>query len=359
MNSETKSANKKVILGMSGGVDSSVAGALLAQAGYQVQGVFLKLWMAESSANERALAQNQARAQFTADQLGIPLTVIDAGDPFRRRVIQYFIDEMEHGRTPNPCVMCNPEIKWQFLLKTLQEMNADLLATGHYARVSTTEIGEVELRKAVDAQKDQSYFLSRLSQQELRRSIFPLGGYSKEDVRAMAQQTGLVTAEAPDSQDLCFLGDVSLQDFLESHLNAGLEPGDIVDASGLRLGTHEGLANYTIGQRKGIKIAAEKPYYVLSKDAVTNTLRVGGLENLGLKELRASDCRWINAAPDAGKEYDFKIRYKSLYNRGVITSIHGDKIAVAFRSPLRDITPGQLVVCYEGDRVVGSGFIDG
>jgi tRNA-uridine 2-sulfurtransferase len=350
-----------VIVAMSGGVDSSVVAALLLEKGYAVTGVMLRLWSEPGSPRENACCTPEAvsEARLVADQLGFPFHEVDAIDLFHQRIVQYFLAELAHGRTPNPCPVCNPQIKWDILLGEAQRSKSDFLATGHYARLRRTLDGKMELLRACDPRKDQSYVLHHLSQNQLEHTLFPLGEYTKTEVRAMARKRNLRVAERPESQDLCFVSSNDYPDFLKKYLPQGLRPGDIMNREGKILGRHQGLAQYTIGQRKGLQIAAPRPLYVISKNIKHNTLIVGYEEELGQSELIASSLSWISeVSPDKPLNVMVKIRSKAGFIPALLTPIKDGKIHLQFEHPLRDITPGQFAVIYDNEQVLGGGAID-
>ena len=350
----------KVAVAMSGGVDSSVAAALLVEQGYPVIGLMLRLWSepGNENANRCCTPDAMAQARRVAAQLGIPFYVIDGRERFRNTVVQNFLDGYSGGITPNPCISCNRQIRWGLLLETGQAMGAEKMATGHYARLKTLEDGSVQLLRGVDSRKDQSYVLSALTPDQLQHTILPLGDFEKPQVRALARKFGLPVAERAESQDLCFLAGEDYRQFLRRNVENIAHPGPIADRQGKVLGEHEGLAFYTIGQRKGIKIAASEALYVVDKDAASNTLVVGPVSELGQNLLVARDVNWISGiAPQGPFEADVKIRYKSELIAATVTPQDANLVSVEFHSPLRGITAGQLAVFYQGDAVIGSGII--
>jgi tRNA-specific 2-thiouridylase len=351
---------RNAIVAMSGGVDSSVTAALLKEKGYQVYGINLRLWRISDRESDGTVHRIESTdsAQRVADVLGIQFIEVDAREHFRRRVIKYFIDGYLCGRTPSPCVKCNRWLKWDILLKQAENLNVRYLATGHYARVRQIQGEKYELLQAFDAKKDQSYFLSYLTQNHLARTILPLGEYRKVEVRQMARQFNLPVAERPDSQDLCFLEGSDYRSFLERFAPEVANPGMIKNRSGGIIGEHQGLAFYTIGQRKGIGIAAPDPLYVLEKDIKNNTLIVGHAEELGKTELIVTNLNWISGQPpENSREIQVKIRYNA---KMMGASLHLEKnnpAKLIFNEALRDITPGQFAVFYDGARVLGGGEI--
>jgi tRNA-specific 2-thiouridylase len=342
----------KVIVAMSGGVDSAVAAALLIKQGYNVEGLTLQLWHANRT-DQKGLES----ARQVADQLGIPLHVKDARESFRREIVESFIASHLANETPNPCVLCNHALKWAQLIEFADAQEADYMATGHYARIFQTADGKFELWRASHLAKDQSYVLSNLTQQDLKRSILPLGELGKPKVRAIAQSLGLTVSDTPDSQDLCFIDREDYQQFLREHAPAATQPGEIWTASGQLLGTHQGLAFYTIGQRKGLPAYTEA-LYVLEKRPESNTLIVGTASQLGSRKFFVRPVNWISGeAPALPITCDVKIRYRANLVRSIITASEGSGVLVETEKCLRDITPGQSAVFYEGEKVLGGGII--
>jgi tRNA-specific 2-thiouridylase len=336
---------KRVVVAMSGGVDSSVAAALLVDQGYEVIGLMMRLWSEPGNGpltptNRCCTLEQVNDARRVADILGIPFYVIDVRDQFRRSIVQFFIDEHAAGRTPNPCVECNRQIRFTNLLERAMSLGADYLATGHYARVEQSG-GIYRLRQGIDPQKDQSYVLHVLQQSHLARVLFPVGELTKAE-----------------SQDLCFLNDGDYRRFLREHSARPPQPGPILDAAGRELGRHEGLPFYTIGQRKGLGLAAAEPLFVLRKDAGRNALVVGPREALGAPALVARGVNWIAGEPPAAPApFQVKIRYKAAPANAVVTSLPDGKAHVAFDLPAVGATPGQAAVFYDGDLCLGGGTI--
>jgi tRNA-uridine 2-sulfurtransferase len=344
---------------MSGGVDSSVAAALLQKQGFDVIGMMLRLWSepGTTGSNRCCTPDSMALARRVAFRLGIPFYAVDAQDYFHKKVVAYFLEGYQAGETPNPCLVCNRHVRWEFLLDRAVASGADFMATGHYARARRTAEG-VELLRAVDRSKDQSYVLHVLNQSQLKHALFPLGDYTKSEVRQMARDFNLPVAERSESQDLCFLGKGDYREFLQRHAPQVEEPGPILNRQGQPLGQHQGLAFYTIGQRKGLGLASPLPLYVLEKDTRQNALIVGTREELGQSELLAQGVNWISGTPPAGPfRAEVKIRYRAREAWARVTPLEEAGAAVSFDEPVRDITPGQAAVFYEDDLCLGGGLI--
>jgi tRNA-uridine 2-sulfurtransferase len=349
----------KVVVAMSGGVDSSVAAALLKEQGHEVIGMMLRLWSepGKEDSNRCCTPDSMGQARRVAAKLSMPFYVVDAKDVFQRTVVQYFLDGYARGETPNPCLVCNRQIRWTFLLEHALALGADFMATGHYVRIQKTESGS-RLLRAVDKNKDQSYVLHVLKQDQLAKALFPVGDYPKPEIRQIAEKYGLPTASRKDSQDLCFLAGEDYRGFLQRNASAMLQPGRIVTRDGQLLGEHNGLANYTIGQRKGLGIASPVPLYVLGKIVATNTLVVGTQEELGSTELTARDVNWVSGkAPHEPFRAEVKIRYTAREAWAWVTLVEGGQVKVRFDVPQRDITAGQAAVFYQGDLMLGGGII--
>jgi tRNA-specific 2-thiouridylase len=346
---------------MSGGVDSSVAALLLMQQGFDVVGLMLRLWSetGKESSNRCCTPQAMALARRTAGILGIPFHVFDASQAFESAVVQSFLDGYERGATPNPCLNCNRQIRWTFLLERALALGADSMATGHYARVKAEDGGRIRLLRASDATKDQSYVLHVLNQQQLSRAIFPVGELSKAEVRHLAASNGLPAAARHDSQDLCFLAGGDYRAFLRRQRPDIMKPGRVVRIDGEWVGDHEGLAAYTIGQRKGLRLSAATPLYVLRKDVDTNTMVVGTAQELGCRELRAQSVNWISGTAEM-REFraEIKTRYTAKAAGGLVSpEASGNEVRIVFDEMQRDITAGQAAVFYSGNEVVGGGII--
>jgi tRNA-specific 2-thiouridylase len=340
---------QKVAVAMSGGVDSSMAAARLKEAGHEVSGFYLKLWSGPKQAENVALLENTCR------RLDIPLAILDLESEFRDTVVDYFCREYRRGRTPNPCIVCNQQIKFGKLLNQARASGAECLATGHYARIEASPDG-YRLLKAADASKDQSYFLYRLGQKELAHILFPLGELTKAEVRKLARERKLSIAKRPESQDVCFIPDGNYRSFLARYIP--LTPGDIVDTAGKVLGRHSGLANYTIGQRQGLGIAAGERRYVIKLDATTNRVVVGAKEELRRSSLHTATLSWVAERPPADlSNLTAKIRHGAA-EVAVQLLLNGRGATVEFLKPQCAITPGQAIVLYQDKKVLGGGIIE-
>jgi tRNA-specific 2-thiouridylase len=349
-----------IVVAMSGGVDSSVAAGILVKQGYQVIGMMLRLWSEPGfeDKNRCCTPDSIALARRVAARFSIPFYVIDAKEVFREVVVEYFLSGLASGITPNPCLVCNREVRWNFLFKRAMAAGAEYLATGHYSRINQNNKGEYQLLRAIDQEKDQSYVLHVLNQEGLARTLFPLGEYTKHQVREFALNWKIPTAHRPDSQDLCFLAGGDQRSFLVRQDAAFKKPGLIKHEDGRILGEHQGLAFYTIGQRKGIGVSSPKPLYVMEKNLIKNELIVGTADKLGKDMLIASNVHWIsNQPPQFPFEADIKIRYKANEVKGLIYPLTNDQVQVKFDHMLRDITPGQAVVFYNQDVCLGGGII--
>jgi len=319
----------------------------------------MRLWAEEGEANRCCSPEAVEDARRVCLALGIPLHLVDYGREFKTHVVDYFIREYARGRTPNPCLACNRHIKFGSLLQMSLGLGAGHLATGHYVRVREVD-GHFELLKGRDGQKDQSYFLYMLDQQQLAHLLFPLGDYTKEEVRAMARERGLPVAEKAESQDLCFAADGDYHRFLRLHAPETIRPGPILDTRGRVLGEHKGLPLYTIGQRKGLGIAAPEALYVLDVDVSRNALVVGTRSELGKRDLVAEGVNFVSGkAPEGPREVTAKIRREGDEAPATLVPLDEGRVHLAFARPMRDITPGQGVVFYQGEVVMGGGIIAG
>ena len=356
--------HQKVIVGLSGGVDSSVAAYLLRQAGYDVEALFMKNWDEDDDTEYCTAMQDFADASAVAAELGIVLHGANFAREYWDRVFEYFLNEYRSGRTPNPDILCNKEIKFKAFLDYARKLGADFIATGHYARRGMSADGRATLLKGLDANKDQSYFLHAVSHEALHSTLFPLGELPKTEVRAIAERAGLPTFNKKDSTGICFIGERRFSDFLSTYLPA--QPGAIVTDSGVELGTHQGLMYHTIGQRQGLGIGGtkdfdESPWYVVEKDLEHNKLVVAQGNNNPLlfkQTMTVTSPFWISGAlPAPDFECSAKIRYRQADQRCTVTSCEGE-LQVHFETPQRAITPGQSAVFYLDDRCLGGGVIE-
>lgn len=339
---------KKAVVAMSGGVDSSVAAALLVEQGYDVTGIMLKLWKGEAANNNSGCCNLGAAedARRVADKLGIPFYVLNFAETFEDTVIRNFHDDYSAGRTPNPCVRCNQWIKFGTLLERAEALGADLLATGHYARAQE-DGGRFRLLRGVDPGKDQSYVLWMLTQRELARTVFPVGHMPKAETRAIAEELGLRTAKKPDSQEICFVRDGDLRAYLDD--NVASMPGPIVDSSGEVLGEHSGVARYTVGQRRGLGIALGEPVFVTGVDATTNTVRVGPREELTVASFCANETSYVGAPLADGQQILVQYRAHGEVHRAHMARAEPSRIRIVFDEPAGAIAPGQSAAFYSAD----------
>lgn len=341
---------------MSGGVDSSVAAAMLAKKGFRVIGLTMRLFSsseAHSSTNYCA-AEAVASAERAASKLGIEHRIIDCCNEFKEMVIGNFLSEYANGRTPNPCVVCNKKVKFGLLMEKAMALGCSHLATGHYARIRR-RMGRYILAKAKDERKDQSYFLWMLSQRQLKYIAFPLGDYEKHQIREMAQNFGLEAANKPESQEICFITQGHYSQYLKNNIN--VPGGDIVDLNGKILGRHRGISSYTIGQREGLGIALGKPQYVIDVDPSKNRVIVGDDQLLYKTTLDVIEVSWLIKAPSRQIKALIKIRNQHKGSPAIIKPFDGKKAQVTFLEKQRAITPGQSAVFYRGDLVLGGGLI--
>jgi len=346
---------KKVILAMSGGVDSSVAAYFLQKKGYEVTGVTFILNPYASAAENIEYAQN------ASSLLGIKHLVVDLRKNFQREVIDYFVEEYLKGRTPNPCVVCNPKIKFQTLEKVALAEGASYFATGHYARVfDYPEINKYLLAEALDKKKDQSYFLYDLKQHYLTKTIFPLGQKTKDEVREIAKNLGLKAAKRAESQEICFISQKNYRFFLEKVAGAKIKPGPIFDLEGHQLGEHQGIAYYTLGQRKGLGLALGQPYYVVKIDPLQNAIFIGTREDLACREFIVENINFIYAeGVDAENtaEVEVKVRYRASKTKASLHLLDKKKAKVQLKKEQYAVTPGQSAVFYKDNIVLGGGII--
>lgn len=358
---------------MSGGVDSSLAAALLREQGHEVIGVMMRLWAetgpGTGSSNKCCSLEAVNDARRVADQLDIPFYLINVEQPFKQRVVDFTVASYLAGETPNPCVQCNRHIRFDYLYNYAMSLGADYLATGHYARIAVNSgklaaseetTPNYSLLTGLDPAKDQSYVLHVLTPEKLAHVLFPVGEYTKPQVREMAAARGLPSASRHDSQDLCFLADGDYRRFLRDWSPEGaIAPGPIVDSSGRTLGQHDGLPFYTVGQRKGIGVAAAEPLFVLRLEPAENTVVIGPAAELGRVTLTAHSINWITGAPPAAEiAGQVKIRYRARPADAQITPLPAGRAAVRFAQPLRDITRGQAAVFYQGEVCLGGGLIE-
>jgi tRNA-specific 2-thiouridylase len=350
----------RAVVAMSGGVDSSTTAALLAERGYDVSGIMMRLWAEEGqggSTNRCCSPEAVEDARRVCQLLDIPFHLINYEREFKKEVVDLFIAEYARGRTPNPCLTCNRHIKFDLLLRRALALDAHYLATGHYARVRQVN-GRYQLLKGCDGGKDQSYVLYMLGQKELRHLLLPLGDYTKQQVRTMARQRGLPVADRAESQDLCFLADNDYRRFLQAQAPESIRPGPIVDTAGRTIGQHKGLPFYTIGQREGLGIAAPEALYVMQIDVAGNALVVGTKSELGRRELVATEVNYVSGqTPQGPLEITAKIRYQAIEAEAVLVPFEDGRARVTFTRLQRDITPGQGVVFYQSEIVLGGGII--
>jgi tRNA-specific 2-thiouridylase len=356
-------AGKRVVVAMSGGVDSSVTAALLKEQGAEVIGLTMQIWdyrnfTAPDGQHFGACCSldDVYDARRVAEQLDIPFYVVNFEQEFARQVIDAFCDDYFNGRTPNPCVLCNQKLKFELLLRRALELEADFLATGHYAQV-VRDGARYRLRKGIDAAKDQSYFLFTLTQAQMAMVRFPLGGMTKEEVRAHASRLGLRVAEKAESQDICFVPDGDYVRFLEGQRGAGVMNGEIVHVGGKVLGLHQGTYRYTVGQRRGLGIAWPEPLFVVGIDAASKRVSVGEKHCLAVAEFVVRDVNWLIQPPADTLDAACRIRYRHHEISSLIQVHEGGDVTVHLNEPQGGVTPGQAAVFYRGDEVLGGGWI--
>jgi len=350
----------RVVVGMSGGVDSSVAALMLKNQGYDVIGIFMKNWDDTDENGHCTATEDYEDVIKVCNQIGIPYYAVNFEQQYWEKVFQYFLDEYKAGRTPNPDVMCNKEIKFKAFLEHALDLGADYLATGHYARVDFQD-GEYKMLRGVDNNKDQTYFLNQLGQDQLSRVLFPIGEVEKKEVRQLALEAGLATAKKKDSTGICFIGERNFKEFLSGYLPA--QKGDMETFDGKVVGRHDGLMYYTIGQRHGLGIGGQgEPWFVIGKDLKRNVLLVGqGFDNdlLYSDEITATMISWVSDKPKpASFKCTAKFRYRQPDNHVTVETLENGDVRVIFDEPIRAITPGQAVVFYDGEECLGGGTID-
>ncbi len=358
---------QRVVVGMSGGVDSAVAAFLLKEQGYEVLGVTLQLWgTREGGCLGPSLAQDAGKV---SEALGIPHFVVDFRGEFRQKVVDYFVEEYLQGRTPNPCIACNRYVKWEALLKRSLALGADYIATGHYARVERLNNGRYAIRNSAAAAKDQTYALYRLTQEQLARTLFPVGGYSKEEIRGIAAGAGLPVADKPDSQEICFVPEGDYGAFVEQEAEREMEgrdlperrrpcPGNFVTTQGEILGRHQGISHYTVGQRRGLGLPMGKRIYVTQIRPRTNEVVLGGEEDLLTDTVFAGDLNFMSVPDIEGPVRVLaKIRYNHRGEYCVVEKLGEDRVRCSFERPVRAAAPGQAIVFYDGEYVLGGGTI--
>ncbi len=354
---------KRVVVGMSGGVDSSVAAYLLREAGYEVIGATMQIWQEETreiqEENGGCCGLDAVEdARRVASMLGIPYYVMNFRQEFQKQVIDYFMEEYLRGRTPNPCIACNRYVKWESLLQRSLEIGADYIATGHYARVEQLPNGRYSIRKSKTAAKDQTYALYNLTQGQLRHTLMPVGAYTKEEIRKIAEEIGLRVAHKPDSMEICFVPDGDYAGFISKNSGRQIPEGNFVTADGTIVGRHKGITHYTVGQRKGLGLSMGRPVFVTEIRPDTNEVVVGDSAEVFSKKLLCDRLNFMGIADlDEELEVTAKIRYNHSGAKAVVRRLEDDLAEVEFEEPVRAVTPGQAVVFYDGEYVLGGGTI--
>ena len=349
----------RVAMAMSGGVDSSVAAALLKEKGYQVIGIHLKLYQGPETTkrNKSCCSLDEALdARLICERLEIPFYVLDFQEDFQSNVIDYFVNEYALGRTPNPCVMCNRTVKGELLLKKADELDCELLATGHYAKIFKDDTGKIELHRPRDRKKDQTYFLHGIPYYQLQRLIFPLQDHIKSEVRLIAKKLKLDSASKPDSQEICFI-DKDYRQFLGAQNFITENPGNFINLDGKVLGKHRGVPFYTIGQRRGLGISDSTPWYVVAINVDENQVVLGKRENLLFNEVQVKDINWLIEPPQEPREVMVQLRYSHRVCEAILKPLATDQANLHLHFSERAVAAGQAAVFYEGDRVLGGGWI--
>lgn len=356
-------SQKKVVIGMSGGVDSSAAAYLLKQAGYDVIGVTMQIWQDEDTETQEESGgccglSAVEDARRVACSLEIPYYVMNFKNEFKTAVIDYFAEEYKKGNTPNPCIACNRFVKWESLLKRSLDIGAEFIATGHYARVVKLPSGRFTLKKSATAEKDQTYALYNLTQFQLSHTLMPVGEYTKDEIRQIAKNINLRVANKPDSQEICFIPDNNYAKFITEYSGEAPKEGDFVTSDGKIIGKHKGIIHYTVGQRKGLNLSMGHPVFVLAIRPETNEVVIGNGDEVYSSKLYANNLNFMSIEDlEDEMTVDAKIRYSHKGSKCIIRKIDADIVECVFEEPQRAVTPGQAVVFYNGDYVVGGGTI--